>query len=101
LLEWIYELEVDINDTVLCNRDQFKTYGYIEDCYVETANTYCDVESEDKIIALGKAATKHLKELNVNFFELPHPSGLNRKLNDKTEMKKLMKKCKDYLSENS
>ena len=37
----------------------------------------------DRIVALGKSATKALNKLEVEFLELPHPSGLNRKLNDK------------------
>lgn len=34
------------------------------------------------IIAVGKTAATALKMLGVNFYELPHPSGLNRLLND-------------------
>lgn len=35
-----------------------------------------------KVVAVGTTAAKALKMLNVEFYELPHPSGLNRQLND-------------------
>lgn len=34
------------------------------------------------IIALGSKAAWILKQLNVSYLKLPHPSGLNRQLND-------------------
>ena len=34
------------------------------------------------IVAVGKAAAEALTLLRREFYELPHPSGLNRKLND-------------------
>lgn len=37
----------------------------------------------DRLVALGKVATEMLTSLNLKFHEMPHPSGLNRKLNDK------------------
>lgn len=37
-----------------------------------------------KVVALGnKAASKLLAETDIDFFKLPHPSGLNRKTNNK------------------
>ena len=36
----------------------------------------------DKIVALGKTAAKALTLLGVSFYEMPHPSGRNRLLND-------------------
>lgn len=35
-----------------------------------------------RIVALGKTAEKALSALEVNFLALPHPSGMNRLLND-------------------
>lgn len=37
----------------------------------------------DRIVALGKAASGVLTKLGLKHLEMPHPSGLNRKLNDK------------------
>ena len=36
-----------------------------------------------KLVALGRTSERALKMLDVSFFSMPHPSGLNRKLNDK------------------
>lgn len=37
-----------------------------------------------KILTLGRNAGEVLNSLGINHFGLPHPSGLNRKLNDKS-----------------
>lgn len=37
----------------------------------------------DRLVALGKSAAAVLRNLDLRFLELPHPSGMNRKLNDK------------------
>ena len=36
----------------------------------------------DYIISLGKTASKSLELIGLNFYEMPHPSLRNRKLND-------------------
>jgi nicotinic acid phosphoribosyltransferase len=49
------------------------------------------------IIAFGKEATKALSGLNVDFYEMPHPSGKNFKLNDKQFLKEKLKGMRTYL----
>ena len=51
----------------------------------------------DKVIALGNVASNSLKRLNIDHFKMPHPSGLNRQLNDKDFEKKKIKECYNYL----
>lgn len=51
----------------------------------------------DKIIALGNIAAKVLTKANIEHFKLPHPSGLNRKLNDKKWLRKQLKEAKKYV----
>ena len=51
----------------------------------------------DKVIALGNVASNSLKKLNKDHFKMPHPSGLNRQLNDKEFEKKKIKECYNYL----
>lgn len=51
-----------------------------------------------KIIALGKTAEKALSLLGVDFFPMPHPSGLNRLLNDKHFMEEKIKGLSVYLN---
>jgi len=51
-----------------------------------------------QIIALGEEASKALIAYGVtNFFKLPHPSGRNRKLNDKQYEMKILQECKTWL----
>jgi uracil-DNA glycosylase len=52
---------------------------------------------ETKIIALGKLASWAMDYTGQQFYELPHPSGLNRKVNDKDELKKTFALCKNWL----
>lgn len=51
-----------------------------------------------KVVALGSAAKKYLLKAGINeFFVLPHPSGLNRKLNDKKFVEDTLEKCQEYI----
>lgn len=51
----------------------------------------------DRVVALGKTAAQALTLLRIEFYEMPHPSGLNRKLNDPEyvaqKIKELTKFC--------
>ena len=58
----------------------------------------CTLTKEyDKIIALGGFVSESLNKIDVAHFKMPHPSPLNRLLNDKVYEKKVLKQCKDYL----
>jgi uracil-DNA glycosylase family 4 len=48
----------------------------------------------DRLVALGKSASNVLKNLNLKHFEMPHPSGRNRKLNDKSYVTEKINKLK-------
>lgn len=52
---------------------------------------------ECKIIALGKTAQKALDMLGMEHYSMPHPSGLNRQLNDKNFVAEKINGLKDYL----
>jgi uracil-DNA glycosylase len=49
-----------------------------------------------KIVALGKTAAKALTLLGVAFYEMPHPSGRNRKLNDKEFVSQKIKELTEF-----
>lgn len=51
----------------------------------------------DKIIALGGFPSSALSRLGINHHVLPHPSGLNRNLNDKVYEEDQVNRCKDYI----
>lgn len=50
----------------------------------------------DRIVALGKNATYVLEKLKLEFLEMPHPSGLNRKLNDTTYANRKICELRQY-----
>jgi len=51
---------------------------------------------EFKIVGLGKTAARALSMTPFEFFEAPHPSGLNRKLNDSNYVVDMIKQLHDY-----
>lgn len=51
------------------------------------------------IVALGKTASKALSLLNVPFYEMPHPSGRNRLLNDPKYVEGKVKGLENYCSQ--
>lgn len=48
-----------------------------------------------KLVALGEKASKRLNSLP--HFKLPHPSGLNRLLNNRIFMNDTLNDCEDYI----
>jgi hypothetical protein len=46
-------------------------------------------------VALGESASAWLG--SIKHFKLPHPSSLNRKLNDKQEISRLLYRCKKFI----
>jgi uracil-DNA glycosylase len=52
----------------------------------------------DKIVVLGKTAEKALTLLGFNFYAMPHPSGLNRQLNDPKFVEEKINGLRVYLS---
>lgn len=50
----------------------------------------------DKIVALGKTASKVLTMAGISHLELPHPSGRNRKLNCPFYVNECISKLRDY-----
>lgn len=103
LLNWICQIGISINEIIICNQDDIKTYGISNNFHaVETKlllgeSYHCDILESDKIITLGRKAEKKLKELNLDYFYLPHPSGSNPRANESEELKKLLTSCKEYI----
>jgi len=59
-----------------------------------------DILSEhDKIVCWGDRVTSYVKRLGFECFTLPHPSGLNRKINNHKYITHTLKECKEYLNE--
>lgn len=106
LLEWIYLLDLDLNSVYICNKSDIKSSvckssgPYLS---VNTPSISLDVFRQDVIIALGDNAFKHLKKEvkktggEFNLIKMPHPSGLNRTLNDKAFVKSEIARIKKII----
>lgn len=92
LLEWIFEMDLDITDLAITNISQaeFNDHG-------PEVDTHWGMIRYTAVVALGKKASKGLTKLGIPHFELPHPSGLNRQCNNKIFISKKLKECKTYL----
>lgn len=51
------------------------------------------------VVALGKTAADALRRLGAGFFEMPHPSGRNRLLNDRSYERMMVRDCKRWLEQ--
>lgn len=51
----------------------------------------------DRVIALGRTAEKALTLLRIPHYAMPHPSGLNRKLNDPAYVEEKINGLREYL----
>ena len=99
LLEWIWKMDIDISDVTMMNRVEF-----VEEMESSLSRA---ILLEYHVIALGNEAEKCVKthgriflenmSILPNYFKLPHPSGLNRKLNDQKFVEKELKRCKEWL----
>ena len=57
-----------------------------------------EISSEsDRIIALGQTVSSTLSSMGIDHFRLPHPSGLNRQLNNKKFLNQKLSRCLLYL----
>lgn len=59
---------------------------------------YIKKHANYKFIALGNKASQRLNNLNIKHFKMSHPSGLNRKLNDKKFVDNMLKECYSFIN---
>lgn len=96
LLEWIYLMDIDISQVQLENSDKDSFCGYLKLCQI--VGNDC-LQDDIQLVVLGNNAEKIVKKFNHPYFKLPHPSGLNTKLNDKKWLSNELKRCKEWLNE--
>lgn len=56
-----------------------------------------EVRCYNIIIGLGNHVSSVLEKEGIEHFKIPHPSPLNRKLNDRNYEKQVLEHCKEYL----
>jgi len=88
LLGWIYEMDLNLNQVCLDNSQGAKEF-----------ELKMDIANGARIICLGENAHKVVSNFGIECFKLPHPSGLNRKLNDKKWLAEQLLLCKNYIYE--
>ena len=87
LMGWIGHMQIFYNNFELTNKDSLE---YIVD----------HEEYKDCIyISLGAKASKSLQKFEIEHFALPHPSGKNRKLNDKRFVSQCLMECREWIDE--
>jgi uracil-DNA glycosylase len=105
LASWISRLEpgsiesihyLNVSNKPTPNNRPLKTSEIKENLERLKKNIEVDVVP-DKVIALGKTAAVALTLLRIPFYGMPHPSGLNRQLNDPKFVEEKLKELKKYL----
>lgn len=54
---------------------------------------------DQTVVALGRFASDALTRIGVEHFVLPHPSGLNRQLNDPAFLPAALERCRGWLED--
>ncbi len=96
LLSWIGEMDIDITRVRLYNQSDRPFSNTMQTLSLNNAIA----NNHIRVIALGNKAMDYLMDAGINeFFVLPHPSGLNRKLNDKKKLRENLSQCRKYIYE--
>lgn len=66
---------------------------------MDTAFLKVSLSGHSKVIAWGPSVSKYLTKMDVEHFVLPHPSPLNRQINDQKYILSKLDQCKEYLNE--
>lgn len=90
LLEWFYRMDVDITNVYFVN-------AYTVDGKEVRIPFEAIRIAKTKVVTLGVAAREAVADKDVQFFALPHPSGLSRALNDKKKLAEELAKCKAFI----
>jgi hypothetical protein len=56
------------------------------------------ISEHAQVIAWGPSVSKYLTKMDVEHFVLPHPSPLNRQINDRDFINRKLDECKEYLN---
>ena len=80
-------------DKVLNDKETIK----MEDYDFERLKTWTQDKHVTKIVALGNVAATALKAIGVDHYKLPHPSPLNRFLNNTVQVEAVLEDCKQWL----
>ncbi len=99
LIKWLKTLGVSRWGVINCSNllDTRWTKSDIKICSAQIRYIYDNNGEYHKVLALGNIASKVLTLASIQHFKLPHPSGRNRKLNDRLWLDGELRKCREYL----
>ena len=93
LFNWMDALNIKYFSFVNCisspgryNKSDIE-YEFLEECMLDY----------EVVLALGNFPSEALNKINVKHFKLPHPSGLNRQLNDSRYESTMLDQCRNYI----
>lgn len=71
--------------------------GHFKNSDVDVAFLWEILVGYGKVIALGGIASRVLTKMGVAHFRMPHPSGRNRQLNDRSFERKKLRELRKWL----
>lgn len=95
LQDWIDELDIGIVAFTNLSHDPHWDKKTVDLTYVRGC-----VRPHRKVIALGGLVSKVLSGLSIDHYTLPHPSPLNRQINNTAYISQRLQECKRYLMTN-
>lgn len=96
LLGWIGIMDIDITRVRLYNQVD----GPFNNIMAQTSLNRAIQLRQICVIALGQKAATYLRKAGIQTYStLPHPSGRNRVLNDRTFVKGRLDSCKKFVYE--
>jgi len=90
--QWTKRLKEDNWSFMNCSDEVGNNYTIDYERLLSEATKY------DRVIALGNVASKALTKVGVDHFKMPHPSGLNRQMNDPAFVDRKIEECYNYLT---
>lgn len=97
LHKWIEGLDIE---AIYANISDEKSRGNRPISHTAISETFDEIiekQKPDRIVGLGKTASKALSAKGIKFLEMPHPSGRNRLLNDPNFVEQKKKALAEYV----
>jgi hypothetical protein len=93
LNDWVDKLGIDFYGFVNAS----DKVGSVKQSDVDLDNLRRACYNASRVIALGNFAAEALQRAGIQHFKLPHPSPLNRQINDHQFINQQLSDCRDYL----
>ena len=100
LRAWIESIDIDLNKIDYYNIIPYKTTQTLSRKHLNLpliTQDIVEVMAPKKVVALGKFVSVTLEHLGIEHLAFDHPSGMNRKLNNKQYLEDRLKELKEYL----